>query len=178
MNNANMSHKRIHIIGGPGSGKSQIAGIVSEKYSIPVLDLDTIFWDNRSSHYGIKADPLERDKVLNSFVDQNSWIVEGVYYAWVGPSFQKTNLIVALTTSVWLRDVRIIRRFLKRKFGLASSKKKETLKGLFELLKWNHGYDRKNLKQARSYITELGYNVKDCKSSTDVLKLAKEITSN
>jgi adenylate kinase family enzyme len=172
-----MSHKRIHIIGGPGSGKSYIAGIISEKYSIPVLDLDTIFWDNGSSQYGIKADPLERDEALNSFLDQSSWIVEGVYYAWLDSSFQKANLIVALASSVWLRDVRIIRRFLKRKFGLSSSKKKETLKGLFELLKWNHGYDSKNLKQSRSYITELGYNVNDCKNSTDVLELAKDKTS-
>ena len=34
-----MSHKRVHIIGGPESGKSYIAGIIAEKYSIPVLDL-------------------------------------------------------------------------------------------------------------------------------------------
>ena len=172
-----MSHKKIHIIGGPGSGKSYIAGIIAEKYSIPILDLDTIFWDNRSSLYGLKADPVERDKALNSFLDQNSWIVEGVYYGWLGSSFQKADLIVALSSSVWLRDVRIIKRFLKRKFGLIYPKKKETFKGLFELLKWNHGYDSKNLKQARSYITDLGCTVNDCKNATDVLGLAKDITT-
>jgi len=121
-----MSQKRIHIIGGPGSGKSYIAGIISEKYSIPVLDLDTIFWDNRSSQYGVRADPEDRDKALNSFLDQNSWIVEGVYYAWLGSSFQKADLIVSLGSSVWHRDVRIIKRFLKRKLGLMSSRKKRS----------------------------------------------------
>jgi adenylate kinase family enzyme len=37
-----MSARRIHIIGGPGSGKSYIAHLISDKYSIPALDLDTI----------------------------------------------------------------------------------------------------------------------------------------
>lgn len=169
---------RIHIIGGPGSGKSYFAGILSEKYSIPLLDLDTIFWDNRFSHYGIKADPLERNKALDTFLEQNSWIVEGVYYAWLGSSFRKADLIIALTTSVWLRDVRIIKRFLMRKLGLRPSKKKETFQGLVNLLKWNHGYDSQNLEPARSFITELGCKMIDCKNSNVILELAGDIAGS
>ena len=166
-----MSHKRIHIIGGPASGKSYAASLISEKYSLPILDLDTIFWDNRASEYGIKADPLKRDMALNTFLNQDAWIVEGVYYAWLAPGFRKADLIVALTSPLWLRDLRIFWRFLERKLGFIPSKKKETFKGLFELVKWNHGYDSKNLKQARAYIAELGRDVNNCKNATDVLEL-------
>ena len=147
---------KIHIIGGPGSGKSYSAGILSEKYSLPLLDLDTIFWENRSSHFGVRANPLERNKALDVFLVQNAWIVEGVYHAWLSSSFRKADLIIALTTSVWLRDIRVSRRFLMRKLGLALSKKKGTFKGLVNLLKWSHGYNRQNLEPARSFIKDWG----------------------
>jgi adenylate kinase family enzyme len=163
---------KIHIIGGPGSGKSYLAAILSGKYSLPILDLDTIFWDNRSSHYDIKADPLERNKVLDVFLEQKAWVVEGVYYSWLSSSFRKADVIIVLTTPVWLRALRIIRRFLKRKLGLSPSKKKETFKGLVTLLKWNRGFDRQNLEPARSFITNLGCTVIDCKKPKDILESA------
>ena len=70
---------KIHIIGGPGSGKSYIAKIVSEKLAIPHLDLDDIFWD-KSPGYGNKADEETRNAELEHFLAQPTWIVEGVYY--------------------------------------------------------------------------------------------------
>jgi len=173
-----VSHKRIHIIGGPGSGKSHIAGLISARYSIPVLDLDTIFWDNCASVYGIKADPLKRDNAMSTFLARDSWIVEGVYYAWLGASFQKADLILALISSIWLRDLRIVWRFFKRKLGFIPSRKKETFKGLFQLLEWNHTYDSTNLREARAYIADLGRNISDCRNATDALKLIEDLTNS
>lgn len=51
-----MKIKKIHIIGGSGSGKTYIADRISEKLDIKTYDLDELFWDNSADSYGTKAD--------------------------------------------------------------------------------------------------------------------------
>jgi hypothetical protein len=86
-------------------------------------------------------------------LNKNSWIVEGVYYSWLLPSFQLSDRIIVLKTSTRLRAVRITKRFIKRKTGLIKSKK-ESLSDLWQLLKWNHGFDRNNLTPALKIIAD------------------------
>lgn len=73
---------KIHIIGGPGSGKSFLAEKLSKELGISHFDLDDLQWDNKSASYGIKRSPDERDRLLNDVLSHNDWIIEGVYYAW------------------------------------------------------------------------------------------------
>jgi adenylate kinase family enzyme len=144
---------KIHIIGGPGGGKTWLAKHLSHKYNVPTFDLDDIFWDRNAGRYGVKAAPEKRDSDLNAILNKNSWIVEGVYYSWLMRSFQLSDRIIVLKTSTRLRAVRIIKRFIKRKTGLIKSKK-ESLSDLWQLLKWNHGFDRNNLKPALRIIAD------------------------
>ncbi len=143
--------KRIHIIGGPGSGKSYAAQKLSERLNCETLDLDAIYWDKNVERDWIHADEGDRDRELLEFVAKNSWIVEGSYYRWLEPSFKLADRIYVLKASVWLRDVRIIRRFFRRKFGLEKSKR-EGFRNNIELLQWNHGYDGDNLERALNFI--------------------------
>ena len=142
---------KIHIIGGPGSGKTWLEKQLSHKYNVPTFDLDDIFWDRHADRYGIKAAPQKRDADLDAILKRNSWIIEGVYYSWLIPSFQLSDRIIVLGTSMRLRDIRIIKRFIKKKTGLTESKK-ESLSDLWNLLKWNHGFDNNNLKPALRII--------------------------
>jgi adenylate kinase family enzyme len=83
---------RIHIIGGPGSGKSYAAAKLAERLGVPACDLDNLFWDNAASCYGVRADAVERDRKLAAVVSGDGWIVEGVYYQWLGPSLPQPIL--------------------------------------------------------------------------------------
>ena len=38
---------KIHIIGGPGSGKTWLADRLSAEFNVPAFDLDDIFWDRK-----------------------------------------------------------------------------------------------------------------------------------
>lgn len=147
-----MQFKKIHIIGGPGSGKSYMANLISNETKIKSYNLDDIFWDNSSSTFGIKADKKMRDMNLHKILLKDCWIIEGVYYGWLDASFDKADIIIVLKTNVFTRDWRIIKRFLERKIGLIPCNKKETLKGLVELIKWNHNYDKKNMVEAEQMI--------------------------
>jgi adenylate kinase family enzyme len=168
---------RIHIIGGPGSGKSYIAAKLAQHFSIPAYALDDLFWNRAAQRYGIRADPTERDRQLANVVVQNGWIIEGVYYQWLAPSFDAANIIIALTPSVWVRHWRVVKRFILRKLGKLPSKS-ESAADLWRLVCWSHAYDKANLAQARKFVTERGRNLIDCKTFEDVLAATKNLTSD
>jgi adenylate kinase family enzyme len=162
-------YRKIHILGGPGSGKSFIAARIAATYGLPVFDLDEIFWDPRADHYGIRAPAAERDQALSRILDAEAWIIEGVYYRWVSPSFERADKIILLTPSVWVRHWRILKRFLKRRVGLIPAKKKESLSGLRQLMRWNHRYNAEMLQPARLSIEHLSHKVVECKTMREVL---------
>ncbi len=150
--------KRIHIIGGAGSGKTRAARSISERLGIQAHDLDNIFWDNTDFSYNKKTLPEIRDRKLKEILLNESWIIEGVYFKWLGESFQQADLIILLIPNCSICTLRIISRFIKRKIGIMSSKKKETIKGLIELIKWNQRYNKEDIPDI---ITLLGaYNDK------------------
>ncbi len=142
---------KIHIIGGPGSGKTTLAKQLSESLGIPRFDLDDLQWDNASA-YGTKRDPKERDAMLAAILKRDDWIIEGVYYAWCGQCFADADQIRLLHVPRRVYRRRIIRRFLRRKLGLEPGKR-ETLKSLSALLKWADKYERVNLAEIRTILS-------------------------
>jgi adenylate kinase family enzyme len=163
---------RIHIIGGPGSGKSYIAAKLAERFGILSHDLDSLFWDRTAPCYGVRAESSERDRQLAAIVSQDGWIIEGVYYQWLASSFDAADFIVVLTPSIWVRHWRVVRRFLLRKLGRIPSKR-ESLADLWHLLRWSHSYDADNLVRARKFIAERGRDLIACKTFDDVLVLTE-----
>ncbi|OPA78785.1 hypothetical protein BVG16_12375 [Paenibacillus selenitireducens] len=136
---------KIHIIGGAGSGKSYISALLSQKLNIPHHDLDDIFWDNQAEVYGVKAPEEQRDQKLRGIVSQDSWIIEGVYRSWVDPSFSVADKIIVLMTPLSVQEERIWARYEERISGVVTSKKRETLEGVRNLLEWNKEYNLKKL---------------------------------
>src|ERR1700677_646272 len=146
---------RIHIIGGPGSPKTYLASKLKEHFGIPAYDLDDLFWDSSAPTYGIRAEAPERDRKLAAILSRDGWIIEGVYYQWLAPSFDVADFIIALMPPLHIRHWRVVRRFLARKLGRIPSKR-ETVADLWSLLRWSHAYDKDNLARARQFIEGRG----------------------
>ena len=142
---------KIHIIGGPGSGKTFLAEKLSKQLRIPHYDLDDLQWDNASNDYGKKRDPQERAAMLDKILKEDDWIIEGVYYAWCGKCFEDADKIYLLTVPRRTYRYRIIRRFIRRKLGVEKGKK-ETLKSLSALLKWADKFQRENLVEIKKIL--------------------------
>ena len=68
---------RIAIIGNSGSGKSHLARSLSALYSLPVIQLDQLFWMPGGFNEKRPKDEMSRDVELKQKDD--SWIVEGVF---------------------------------------------------------------------------------------------------
>ena len=142
---------RIHIIGGSGSGKTFLAKQFSKELIIPHYDLDQLQWDNQAKEYGVKMPIEKRDAMLKEILNMDQWIIEGVYYQWVQESFKKADRIYLMETPEKICQFRIIKRFIRRKIGLEKGKK-ETIKSLIELLKWNHKFHKVNLKEIKNLL--------------------------
>jgi adenylate kinase family enzyme len=145
---------RIHIIGSAGSGKTHAANRLARLLDIPAHDLDELFWDKADSGYDRKEDPSIRDAMLGDILRNERWIIEGVYLSWVGASFSRADRIVLLDVGVWTCARRIIRRFILRRIGLVPSKKRETIKGLRELLAWNRKYITERIPRIKLALAE------------------------
>lgn len=144
---------KIHIIGCSGSGKTYLAKALSQKYNIPHFDLDDVQWDNNAEGYGVKMPIEKRTALLNDILKYDSWIIEGVYYAWVGKCFEDADIIYVLDIPKRIYAYRIIKRTIKRKFGLEKGKK-ETLKSVYNLLKWTDIFQNKSMPEIRKILAE------------------------
>ena len=144
---------KIHIIGGPGSGKSFLARKFSEQYKIPHYDLDDIQWDNSAEGYGTKRGSQERDSLLAGILKKDDWIIEGVYYSWCTQCFEDADRIILLEVPRYKYRFRIIRRYVRRKLNLEKGKK-ETLKSLSELLKWADKFQTSNLVEIKNILNK------------------------
>src|SRR5262245_30257020 len=168
-----MRQPRIHIIGGPGSGKSFVAAELSRHLAVPAYDLDDLFWDSSAERYGVRAGDEDRDRRLAAIIAQDGWIIEGVYYGWLAPSFDAADVIIELSPSIWIRHWRVVRRFVRRTLRRDGSKR-ETVVDLWRLLRWSHAYDRRHLPAAREAVSARGRQLFACTTPKQVF----EATSN
>ena len=95
------------------------------------------------------------------------WIIEGVYYAWVQQSFEEADKIYVLDMPLLLCKIRIIWRFLKRKLRLEKGKQ-ESLKSLYNLLKWTNVFQKKNMPEIKVIMEKYKEKVVYLKSSKEV----------
>lgn len=160
---------KIYIIGCSGTGKTYLAKKLSNKYNIPHYDLDNIYWDNSSQKYGIKTEIEKRDKLLQDILEEDSWIIEGIYYKWLEQSFKEADIIYILDLPKYIYKFRIIKRFIKRKLKLEISKK-ETLKSLLDLLKWTDKFQNENMKEIIKIFEKYKEKVHFIKNKNEIKK--------
>ncbi|MDY6926000.1 MAG: hypothetical protein SWN10_02760 [Pseudomonadota bacterium] len=126
---------KIHIIGGPGSGKTTLARIMSKN-----LDCNTLHLDDIAYNDGDFENPTSREYRLNQlsrFTQEEHWIIEGVYFSWVGSSFKHCDKIIFLSLDKDLRKINILKRLSARKDLTIEQLEKQKAR----LLKSNDNYD-------------------------------------
>lgn len=89
---------RIVIIGPSASGKSTLAKKISDKFNVPHIDLDYIFFKILPGKKRVLISPEKYIRVLNNNLKKESWIIEGVNP--VAKAFQAADIIIFLRPSI------------------------------------------------------------------------------
>lgn len=164
---------KIHIIGCSGSGKTYFAEKLSQKLSIPCFDLDDIHWDNTANNYDVKMQTDKRNALLQEILRNDNWIIEGVYYGWVGDCFRDADIIYVLETPRIVYRYRILKRFIKRKLRLEKGKN-ETLKSIYSLIRWTDIWQKENLPKINNILQVYENKVIRLKNSREVDRIISD----
>ena len=133
---AEKAEHRIHIIGGPGSGKTYLAADLSRATGIPHIDLDGLYWNEDFSE---RRPPEERSGRLEDAVAGGRWIVEGAYCGdWVLPSLEVADQIVLLRVPLWVQYGRLACRNVDRLLEGTT-----TLRATMNLMRWVRGFEER-----------------------------------
>jgi thymidylate kinase len=98
---------KIHIIGGPGSGKTTLGEAISARLHIPHHDLDKLGWKNGTRPAAYIEDAF-------AIAEQPGWVTEGIFLIWTDPLLYQADYIVWLEVSWPVAAWRIIRRHISK----------------------------------------------------------------
>jgi len=168
---------KIHIIGGPGSGKSYASKKLSDLLKIKYFDLDDLYYDNKAKSYGQMTPEKIRGKKLKDILKEESWIIEGVYFYWLSSSFSDADHIIILTPNAFVRNFRIIKRFVKRKLGLIKTKH-ESIRDFANLLRWSNQYEKDDLVRLKEFIRGFDKKTRYFKKADHAIRFILDETGN
>ena len=142
---------KIHIIGGPGSGKTTLATDLAHQLHIPLHELDRLGWKNGSRLDDYVTDAFE-------LAAQPDWISEGAFLVWIDPLLAAADLVVFIDVPWQLACWRVLRRHIVKTLrGINPYKTSQ----LWDFLIWSYSYytdkidaNREEYPRMRAYLAE------------------------
>lgn len=125
--------QRIHVTGGPGSGKTTAARRIARGLSVPFYELDQILIES-----GGDMARLRREDRAGIVADQEVWVSEGAFFDWARPLLERAQLVVWLDLPWRVASYRILVRYLKAE--LAKENQYPGLRRLREFWMWSYRY--------------------------------------
>ena len=119
---------KILILGGSGSRKTTLADKLKKIFELPIINLDNI---NYKKDW-ISRDKKERDNIIQRKINEDEWIMEGVYKSTLKQRADVADLIIFLEHPTYYLIFRIIKRYICN-----LEKEKKELDGCKERLNWN-----------------------------------------
>jgi MoxR-like ATPase len=117
--------RRIHIVGGPGSGKTTLARTLAATLDVPAYDLDNVGYEQGA---GAKVPLGSRLANVEEIAWREAWITEGIYLWWTDTLLDRSDVILWLDVPWLVAAWRIVRRHV-----LASLQGKNQHRGLPQL---------------------------------------------
>ena len=150
---------KIHIFGGPGSGKTTLATKLSEELNIHHYDLDKIRYKEEDEDYRLTEDEKIRDEKLKKILSKKKWITEGSYTNFARPCFEKAEKIIFLEPSMLVTNYRIIKRLILHKLGIKKLPKKQRWGSLAEIIRWNYTFNYQRLPKLKERLKPIRHKI-------------------
>lgn len=168
--NESKSPRKIHIIGSVGSGKTTLAKELSLILSAAHYELDNVVWE-RSVEGDSRRSDKEKREILKDIIDSDGWIIEGAHTNdWIEDSLLNAELIILLEPAYGIRNIRIIKRFLRQKLKMETANYRPSFRIFLNMFKWNRYFER----TAKPYIFDnfsvYGHKTIIAESISDVIE--------
>jgi len=144
---------KIHIIGGPGSGKTTLAKRFSRDLKCDTQHLDKIAYID--GDFDLPSSRAHRLNMVSQYTKNNNWVAEGVFFSWVGSSFKHSDLIVILDIDKDTRCENILSK-LKNRAGLSNA---QHTKHRERLLRSNELFDELLETRIRGFLKKFDHKV-------------------
>lgn len=132
---ADSAPRRVHIVGGPGSGKTTLAHQIGNAANVPVHDLDIVGYAGGA---GPKRAFEPRVADVHRIAAGSAWVTEGVFLWWTEDLLRRADLIIWLDVSWPVAARRIIVRHARTR--LARTNRHGGLRNLLVFLRGARRY--------------------------------------
>jgi adenylate kinase family enzyme len=127
--------RRIHIIGGAGSGKTTLAGQLAARLDLPAYDLDAAAYERGAG----RKRPLDARRAnAHAIANQPGWIAEGGYLWWTEPLVAAADVVIWIDLPWRIAAWRVIKRHLRA--SLAGTNKHRGVRKLLRFVRWTRRY--------------------------------------
>ncbi|MEL7467121.1 MAG: hypothetical protein AAFN27_01625 [Pseudomonadota bacterium] len=146
--------RRIMIIGGSGSGKSTLARAIGKRLALPVIHMDTLFWE---PGWVMAEERAFLDRV-DAVVRSDAWVMDGNYSRTWPDRLGRADTVIFLDLPAWLRFLRVIWR-TARGYGRSRADLGTGCPERFDpgfLFGWVIGYSRRGRPKALGLMSDDG----------------------
>lgn len=120
--------KKISLIGGPSTGKSTLAENMGRKLHLPIIHMDGINYEPG----WIQVDKEKRDTIIRNYIENPEWIMEGTYTSTLKERLEKSDLVIFLDYSTFIKMKGIFQRTIEYR-----GKERKDIPGCKEKMEWN-----------------------------------------
>ncbi|MFT8348381.1 DNA topology modulation protein FlaR [Clostridium saccharoperbutylacetonicum] len=166
---------KIDIIGAVGSGKTTLAHKIAKEFHIPCYEQDNVVWMRTNKGDVRRPD----DEIENMFIDilaSENWIIEGSPRKLLKKRYKYSEYIIFLDTNSLLRLYRILRRWIRQRFGREAYNTKPTLKFLWMNIKWHFEFNNEK-KLLMAELLQFGERYKRFTNGRDAMDFCSMVYS-
>ncbi|MFP7478620.1 DNA topology modulation protein FlaR [Terribacillus saccharophilus] len=162
--------RKIHIIGSVASGKTTLAKEMSKLLGAAHYELDNVVW-KRSAEGDIRRSDKQKKVILKDIICSDSWIIEGVHTDdWIEDSLLHAELIILLDPAYGIRNIRIIKRFLRQKLNIEEANYTPSFRIFLNMFKWNRYFEHTAKPFIFSKFSAYGHKMIMAENKSDVIE--------
>lgn len=159
-----MQFKRVHIIGGAGSGKTTLARQYAAATDAAHYELDDLYYLEIAAR--TKRAKTDRDEQLAKAIAGQQWVIDGIFWQpWVQPSLERADKIIILAVPERTRHLRVVTRHFRYLPRAPVRQWRYFFPTLVELLRHNRAYDGGPLQETQALIAPYAEKVSICRSN-------------
>jgi hypothetical protein len=117
----------------------------------------------------VRRSEKARREILGTIISRELWIIEGVHTAdWIEESLRQADLIILLTPAPYVRNFRIMKRYIHQVTGMEKANYKPSFRIFLRMFKWNCYFETTSKPFIYDAFSEYGKKIILVENKTDV----------